>query len=198
MFHRANFTTPSKEEEIAQDLITGIAILESGNHARNSFGKRGKRQQDSPAVRSGDNDGSGEGNIKERKAVHRDVERQRRREMANLFASMRSLLPLEYIKGKRSASDQMHEAVNYISHLKNNVKELEIKRDNLKKLSAGSSTTTATGTGSIRSSADNRHRSSSVTVSQCRGGVEISDLMYIDLFELEQKLSGVINGELKL
>lgn len=77
------------------------------------------------------------------------------------------------LQGKRSASDQMHEAVNYISHLKNNVKELEIKRDNLKKLSAGSSTTTATGTGSIRSSADNRHRSSSVTVSQCRGGVEV-------------------------
>ncbi|XP_058205508.1 transcription factor bHLH36-like [Rhododendron vialii] len=243
---QVNFTTtPSKEEEIEQDLIMGNAILESGNLAPNSFGKRGKRQQDSRAVRSGDNDGrNGEGD-KERKAVHRDVERQRRREMANLFASMRSILPLEYIKGKRSASDQMHEALNYISHLKNNVKELEIKRDNLKQLSAGSSTTTATGTGSIRSSADNRHQSSSVTVSQCRGGVEVlinscgfgeegglplskvfavlterglnvvsyvssevngrlfhtirsvvSDLMYIDLFELEQKLSGVINGSI--
>lgn len=55
------------------------------------------------------------------------------------------------LQGKRSASDQMNEAVNYISHLKNNIKELEIKRNNLKKLSGRSS----------------------VTVNRCQGGVEV-------------------------
>ncbi|KAI8564692.1 hypothetical protein RHMOL_Rhmol03G0201400 [Rhododendron molle] len=157
---------PFREDEIEQDLVLGNALVESSNLAPNNVGKRGKRQQNLPAAQpAGDNDGGGKGN-KERRVVHRDIERQRRQGMANLFASMRSLLPLEYIKGRRSASDQMHEAVNYINHLKNNVKELEIKRDNLKKLSDSES--------GLRSSTNNINglESSSVivTVNQCRGG----------------------------
>ncbi|KAH7855992.1 hypothetical protein Vadar_031401 [Vaccinium darrowii] len=240
-----NFSS-SKEDEIEQaDLIVGNAILESGDLSSNTVGKRGKRLQTSLAIRPGDNGGRTMGN-KERRVVHRDVERQRRQEMANLFESMRSLLPLEYIKGKRSVSDQMHEAVNYINHLKNNIKELEIKRDNLKKAS-DSRSTIATAAGLRSSSNDCLQTSSSVTVNPCRGGVEVligscgfgeegglpiskvlgvlneqglnvvsyvstevnarlfhtirsevSGLMHIDLFELQQKLSGVINGEQNL
>ncbi|PWA96220.1 Myc-type, basic helix-loop-helix (bHLH) domain-containing protein [Artemisia annua] len=71
---------------------------------------------------------------KKKKMVHRETEKKRRQEMSNLSSSLRSLLPLHFIKGTRSMCEHVNQAVNYIKHLEEKTKELSIKRDKLKKM----------------------------------------------------------------
>ncbi|KAK3042347.1 hypothetical protein RJ639_002393 [Escallonia herrerae] len=100
-------------------------------------------------------------NENQKKIMHRDAERHRRRKMATLFGSLRSLLPPEHVKGKRSTSDHMHEATIYIRHLQKRIEGLNGKREDLREALL------VTSDGSPSSQRCN------VTVRTCRVGVEV-------------------------
>ncbi|XP_058205691.1 transcription factor bHLH36-like [Rhododendron vialii] len=159
---------------IEQDLISSHASLETTGiltppkrkrkksllYSNHDHQKEDKYGGSSTCTTTGSN-----GNKEKIKmTAHRDVERLRRKEMAELYASLRSLLPLEYVKGKRSISDHTNESVNYIKKLQKNINELSIKRDRLKNMA----NSTADTEGSTESCSSGR-----VTASLCWGGVEI-------------------------
>ncbi|KAB1210785.1 hypothetical protein CJ030_MR2G014091 [Morella rubra] len=145
---------------IRRDLILPDASMDDSII---NFDEGRARRKKSTAIssnceRSDDND---------KKMMHRDMERRRRKDMAELHRSLRSLLPLEYIKGKRAISDHMKEAVTYIKHLQNKMKELSAERDKLKELSTSNIALEPESGTSTASPA------SCVLVRPCSGGVEI-------------------------
>ncbi|KAI3471082.1 hypothetical protein Pfo_027745 [Paulownia fortunei] len=150
-----------------KDLIFDDAFLEGSNLATGNTKTKQRRSKSSLQ----ENNGEQTNESKLKKLMHRDIERQRRQEMANLLASLRSLLPLQYIKA-RSKSDHMQEAVNYIIHMQKNMKELKMRRDKLKKLSSNPSSTRAIATenGSSNSTGNSPN---CVTISCFQDSVEI-------------------------
>ncbi|KAL6131949.1 PREDICTED: transcription factor bHLH36-like isoform X2 [Fragaria vesca subsp. vesca] len=121
-------STPQQEDFMQQDLIMmpdSLDVLPS--HDLQGFSLSNINISEAN-VNNKDTDAH------ERKIMRRDNERQRRQLMAIRTASLRSLLPLESIKGKRSLSEHINEAVNYIKQLKEKIQELNAKREELRRV----------------------------------------------------------------
>ncbi|MED6164590.1 hypothetical protein PIB30_091636 [Stylosanthes scabra] len=148
------------------------AVVEASNSVppcpnQKGKGKGKQRKGLTPNKALGAEDG-----YENKKWMHRETEKQRRQEMARLCTTFRTLLPFEYIKGKRSTSDHMLEGVKYIKHLENRVEQLQAKRDELVKLTnlrpkSGSSSSAST------KHVNNHHRTYVIVEPLPSGGVLI-------------------------
>ncbi|KAE9464940.1 hypothetical protein C3L33_03150, partial [Rhododendron williamsianum] len=108
-----------------------------------------------------------------KKVIHREIEKQRRKKMAALFSSLRSLLPPELVKGKRSVGDHINEATKYIKHLEKKIKDSGAKRDQLQSLSSSSTTTTTTSCSHGNGSSSNCSANCVTVCCRSMGQVEV-------------------------
>ncbi|KAK4489485.1 hypothetical protein RD792_005294, partial [Penstemon davidsonii] len=115
------------------NLLEELLAVHAATEVVHQEGKNGNCNNQLEINKLGDDVGSSKA-IPNKRTMHRDIERQRRQEMAGLYASLRSLLPLEYIKGKRAISDHMNEATNYIKDMQKKIEEMKIRRDKLSNL----------------------------------------------------------------
>ncbi|XP_050387882.1 transcription factor bHLH36-like [Argentina anserina] len=109
----------------------------------------------------------------QRKIMRRDNERQRRQVMGIHTASLRSLLPLELIKGKRSISEQINEAVNYIKQLREKIQRLNTKREELRRVFKQYSSSAHDFNPEIEGNSGTKSTSDIMVGPTCWGGVEI-------------------------
>ncbi|KAL7583417.1 transcription factor bHLH118 [Lactuca sativa] len=149
--------------------------------------RAGCRASSKPTLGSTCGGGDGEDDQTQKKMVHREIERQRRQEMSQLYASLRGLLPIEFVKGNRSVSDHMNQAVHYIKQKEESIKEISTKRDRLKK-------PFDTNESSMN------QLSNTVSVKFCNGGVEIliNSCSIEEGFALSQVLDAVMEEGLNI
>lgn len=193
---------PNQQDLIVElhDHVTMEGNLNpSASKARKRYGYQSPSKSTNSATT--DHQGLGVGDSKDehtqKKLVHREIERQRRQEMAKLYASLRGLLPLEFIKGKRSTSDHMHQAVNYIKHMQENIKVLSVKRDRLNKFVETSAGGSGTNT---NESLMNQRVPNTVSISSCNVGIEImiNSCSIEDGFPLSRVLKAILKEGLNV
>ncbi|CAJ1977129.1 unnamed protein product, partial [Sphenostylis stenocarpa] len=156
---------------IEQDLVSGQESLKGSDP-----GQEMDEENQRIMLAISDND--------EKKIIRREVEKKRRTKMSALGSSLRSSLPLELIKGKRSASDQIGVAVNYIQSLKQNISALQVKRDSLNQMIQ--TETKQDHSGEVVKSVNINLIPGGVEISICSGfeeGSSLSELMEILLQE---------------
>ncbi|KAI3808047.1 hypothetical protein L1987_23988 [Smallanthus sonchifolius] len=180
--HHPSLISFQQEDHSTPDLHEHVSIVDSkGKSSINYPGSSTRKRGSNKPSLDGGGGGDGEDEKIQKKMVHREIERQRRQEMTKLYASLRELLPLEFIKGNRSISDHMNQAVHYIKQMEENVKGLSAKRDHLKKLSVSNA-----------DQISSNNIPNKVSVNFCNGGVEIS--INSCLIEDGFMLSGVLNS----
>ncbi|XVF09735.1 hypothetical protein REPUB_Repub07fG0121100 [Reevesia pubescens] len=162
MFFQVSSNSDPHQNTTPQDKILDYVPMDGGSNLYSNMGS--SRGQQRKLLSSRDKSEKSNDDDK-KKLMHRDIERQRRQEMAILYASLRNLLPLQYIKGKRAISDHMNGAVSYIKDLQKRIDELSAKRDELKKLSDSS--------GFDQGMSSNDYFPSSAVVRQSLNGVEV-------------------------
>nr|GEW03660.1 Myc-type, basic helix-loop-helix (bHLH) domain-containing protein [Tanacetum cinerariifolium] len=174
-----------------QDLMVNLHDLVTMEGNSNLAGsKKRKRGRDQSSYNANpDIIVHGVGNKDEhmqRKLVHREIERERRKNITKLFASLGALLPTEFIKGKGSISDRTHQVVNYIKHMHEKVQALSVKRDQLNKLVGAS----------VKENIMNK-----VSISSCNGRtaeIQINSCSIEDGFHLSEVLKALVEEGLHI
>ncbi|KAK7314932.1 hypothetical protein VNO77_33463 [Canavalia gladiata] len=178
-----------QQHKISQDLI----LEDYASLDVNDSDKKFSSSQPKTLFNGYDKNHGSSSNEHDKKMIHREIERQRRQEMATFHASLRSLLPIEFIKGKRSISDHMNEAVKYIKQKQNTIKELGAKRDELKKLSNYHSKMENNNHESL-------HTFGNITIHENNGivGIEITESFTEESFKLSNLLMLLIEEGLEV
>ena len=94
MFYQVS-SNSDPQNTTPQDKILDYVPM-GGSSSSNLYSNMGSRGQQRKLLAGDKRENSNDDDKK--KSTHRDIERQRRQEMATLYASLRTLLPLEYIK----------------------------------------------------------------------------------------------------